>query len=152
MLNKFNAIESAIVSFLNSDAEISALVNKVHEKIIDDVSTYSVHELPAIAVHSMGYTPDGEIDRFPRVNVYIEIVHTGATLATVDSTVKQIASLVIDKLRSESPRNGGNGFSDVADDVAIGNFSIFAAPDNAQYRVIAAGQVDVGIVERFVYA
>lgn len=152
MLNKFNAIESAIVSFLNSDAEISALVNKVHEKIIDDVSTYSVNELPAIAVHSMGYTPDSEIDRYPRVNVYIEIVHTGGTLATVDSTVKQIASMVIDKLRSESPRNDGKGFSGVADDIAIGNFSIFAAPDNAQYRVIAAGQVDVGIVERFVFA
>lgn len=152
MVNKFNAIESSIVSFLSGDSDLSALVNKFHEKIIEDVSRYSVNELPAVAVHSIGYSTDDEFDRYPFINVYIEIVHAGANLATVDGLVKQIASLVIDKLRSESPGNDGNGLSGTVDEIRIDNFTIAAAPDNAQYRVIAAGQVSVGIVERFTFA
>ncbi len=148
MLDKFNQSESLVVSFLAADSDLTAMVKKFHEKILDDIFAYNINEVPAIAVHSIAFEPDETFDRLQRVRVYIEIVHCGGDLQTVDTLVKQITDLVIDKLRLESPTNEGDGLSGNFDVIEIKNFNIVPVPDNTQYRVVATGEILLGFISK----
>lgn len=147
MVDKFNAVENSLKTFLAADTAIAAQVNLFHVKLRDDIAQYANHELPAVAVHSFGYG-EGEDDYFPVINCLVEIINRGGDLDTVDGKVKEIASLAINALRLESPLRGGKGFSGSVESIDVSEALIDFAVDESVYTVFAGIRVNVGLVEK----
>lgn len=149
MTDKFNAIESALQTYLSGDTDIDAQVELFHTKLKPDLAEYGNHELPAIAVHAFAYRP-GESKHSPTVTAVVEIVNRGGDLDVVDGKVKTIASLVIDKLRRVDPQAGweATGLSGIAAAINIEGANI-QADETSQgiYTVTGEVMVGVGIVE-----
>jgi hypothetical protein len=142
MTDKFNTTENQIVAFLDADSDIYGLVNLVHAKLKEDQRTYYKHEIPAIGVQVIGYQPT-EDDRHEKIiSCIVEVTSHGGDVAAVDNVVKQIASLVIDKLDAESPYLDGGGISNNFEDIICENASIIPG-----WLVGASIEVDVTIKE-----
>jgi hypothetical protein len=151
MNDKFNTVENLVKNFLSADSDLAGIVNTFEQKLRADVNTYMQHELPAIAVHSTGYGIDvtqSDSRKLAYIDTTIEIVHRGGDLASVDDTVKQITSLVIDKLRLESPLNDGGGFGQAVDDIRIDRADIIPSQINNAFTVIGNVDAQIGIIER----
>jgi len=150
MQNKFNVIEGLVLSFLQADTEITALAKSFHEKIKPDIPDYYDHELPAIAVNmNQFYRPENTIKS--TISGVVEIVNLGADLNAMDDTVKELASLVINKLIAESPTNRGRGFNDQVEEILVDDAEIISAPlneDFTDFAVTAFINISIGVVER----
>ena len=144
MQNKFNEIENKILTFLQNDSDVSALVNYFHTKILADPAKYANHQLPAIAVHSIGYSNEDQ-DLIKSIHSVVEVVHRAGDLAAADDKVKEIVSLVIDKLNAESPRDGyGGGLnSPDVDDIYVNSANI--VPTQLPNGFIVSGLIDVTV-------
>jgi len=149
MLDKFNTIEDKILTFLQNDSEVSALVKYFHTKVLSDIAKYPTHQLPAVAVHAIGYSNE-ERSHLKSVRSVVEIVHRAGDLASADTTVKQIASLVIDKLNAESPRDGyGSGLNTTeVDDVYVSGANIIPVALPNGFIVSGLLDVEVEIIEK----
>ena len=147
MNDKFNTIETAIKEFLDDDTEVKAIAKKVHEKLKADIRKYGKHETPAVAVHCTGFTGKRENPHISAINVFIEIVDSGGDLETVDGRVKELQSIIIDKLRAESPFLGGNGIDEQFDAIFIEDAAVI--PWDAAHGFLISGSInmEVEIVE-----
>lgn len=143
MNDKFNGVETIIKDFLLADSDVMAIAKLVHEKLRDDILKYSKHETPAIAVHSTGFTGDADDRHNSGIGVFIEIVDTGGDLAVIDGRVKQLESIIIDKLRKESPYLGGKGMSAQLDDIVVSGGTIY--PWNKTGGFLISGNIDVEV-------
>jgi len=121
MDDALNNVETIVKNFIAADTDIAALAPTIHEKIKSNIRNYMDHELPAIAVHCTGYLEHEGDRHMALAGVFIEIINSGADLSAVDTTVKQILSLVYKKLRDESPHmeRGGRGINDELDDIIV---------------------------------
>jgi len=143
MQDKFNTVENLILNFLQNDSNVAALVNHFHTKILDDIAKYPNHQLPAVAVHAIGYSQE-ESRITNTISAIVEIVNRGGDLESVDGKVKEIASLIIDKLNAESPRDGyGAGLSDNVEDVYIVSANII--PVRLPNGFIVSGICEVNV-------
>jgi hypothetical protein len=148
MDDKFNTIEKLQKEFFESDNDICQDVKYFHTKLLADPASYNGDQLPAMAIHAIGFESVEDERKLNYISTIIEITHRGGDLETVDEKVKKIMSNAIDKLRAESPRNHGNGFTDKVDDIRVDNAEIVFGSSQGTFTVIASIAVSVGIVER----
>ena len=147
MQNKFNTVENLILNFLQNDADVSAQVKYFHQKLKPDPAKYNRDQLPALAVHAHSYQNDG----FQKnITALVEIVNQGGDMATVDDKVKEIASLVIDKLNAQSARSGYGATlgSDDVDDIQVTTASVNPEPITSGFLGLGHINVQVTITER----
>lgn len=149
MNDKFNNLETLTKNFLAADADIAAQVVTFEEKLRDVLADYDQHELPAIAVQTTGYASSENLGKAPDIFLTIEVVSRGASLGTIDGKVKEIASLVMDKLRAESPTNDGKGLNENIEIIDVESVQFFP-PDNEdnQFTVSAFVNVIMTILEK----
>lgn len=147
MDNKFNTIETIIKDYLDDDTDVKAIAKKVHEKLKADIRKYGKHETPAVAVHCTGFSGRRENPHVSTINVFIEIVDSGGDLETVDGRVKQLQSIIIDKLRAESPLLGGGGIDEQLESIFISDAAVI--PWDAAHGFLISGNInmEVEIVE-----
>jgi hypothetical protein len=120
----FNEVESQLNTLLSADEDISDLVNYFHVKLKGDIEKYRKTELPACATHFTGYSDNGE-GKFIELRGLIEVVHHGGDISVIDDEVKQIVSLIIQKLLNENPEDGyGAGLSNKVDVIYVDNAEI----------------------------
>ena len=151
MTNKFNQIESLVAAFVSNDSDLSAEFNLVHEKLKEETREYHTHQLPACGVWASGYQPGDQLGGLlAQVQVLVEVIHRGGDLATVDNKVKELASLLTDKLRAESPNNRGLGFSGQAADISVERieFIDYGKDANAQFTISAFLYLTIGVLEK----
>jgi hypothetical protein len=122
MTDKFNTIETQLVAWAQADTDIMAIAALVHEKLKEDPRKYGYNQTPAIAVHALGYESKWGIKdnrHFSEISVFIEVLAHGGDISTLDGQIKQLVSLLIDKLDAESPHRGGKGINNYFDDVYV---------------------------------
>ena len=89
--------------------------SNIHQKFREDLRTYVDHELPAIGVRSFSYE-EVEDDK-DEIQLQIQVVNTGGTLATIEAECKTIVAKVIKLLKKQRPRLGGKCLRENAEDI-----------------------------------
>lgn len=142
----FNSAESILVSALQGESSVAALVTTVHEKLRDDPTLYSKAELPAAAVSGFAYRPDGYKKYV--ISLTVEVSDIGADIAEVDRKVKQILSVIIEFIKKEDPLRGGKGFDEQVDAIAVTQAVVVQwKPENQDWFFVGGScQVDLTIV------
>lgn len=151
MTNKFNQVESLITAFVSADGDLAAEFNLVHEKLKEETREYHTHQLPACGVWASGYQLGDQIGgKLAEIQVIVEVVYRGGDLATVDNKVKELASLLTDKFRAESPSNRGLGFSGQAADISVDRieFIDYGKDANMQFTISAFLYLTIGVLEK----
>lgn len=148
MTNMLNTVETNMLTFLSADTSLDALVTTFHAKLKMDQRTYSDHEVPAIGVYSQAISTNDDDHRHENlVKLYVEVTDYGGTISTVDDSVKQIADLVMRKLRDESPYRGGNGLSSSVRDIIVRSCQIVPFAITNGWMVSASVEVDCLVIE-----
>lgn len=94
-LNLLNETESFIKTWLETDSDVDA--SYVHEKIVQDLRSYSKAQLPAIAVHAVSLNNN---DDNVVISGVMEVV-TAGNFTEADTECKKLASQVFKSLQKD---------------------------------------------------
>jgi len=151
MDNKFNAIESLLVNFIQSKTATlyhAGALQHVHEKLVDDIRQYRNDQLPACGVQSVGYSPEAHgLDSLPAV---LEVVHRGGDVAAVDALVKEISSNLIDEIKAAAPRFTDSPISEDISQIEVESATLLPAfkdDSNLQFTVSMVIQINLGVAD-----
>ncbi len=142
MVDKFNRIEQLLKEALEAADSLEA-VQTFREKLENNLEDYYGHQLPAVAIHAVGMTPQER--RLSGIDVAIEVVDCSGDLQAADSRLKQIVSEVVDFLRRQDPTAGGHVFVDHFQGIRINNVTIIP-PNPIENEFIVSSIIDATIL------